>query len=409
MNKANKIYLYSAATILTNFGSSFSYFMLVMYHATLNQASVNSIFIASYTIVIMVATFFSGKVLDRHDKFKALVYLQIISGFSMLFYGFVLQRANNKGILFVLFMMMAIINGVTANIGGATTPFIAKESEEIYQINTTLQIGTRITGAIIGIISGVFIEQENYALSLYIDAGTYFVAALLYCLLFCMMNAFDKATEQNPIRPIQKDKKTLNQSGNNGYKDYFIYLFDHKNLLLYFIAIACVNVSFTPINTMLPYCFSTNGWGANYVGYVNTAYDIGGLFAAILLLVIKRNLKKTEKNGVLFLLITTTISYIVFSTFINRYVSIVGIAIVGFSAIQLLISLKSKIQIVTPKDMMGKGMAVQSIMLKSIQPIGMFVGAIWTTVATPNTLFYFMGGVLIILTVVYVLIVRIEL
>lgn len=147
MNKANKIYLYSAATILTNFGSSFSYFMLVMYHATLNQASVNSIFIASYTIVIMVATFFSGKVLDRHDKFKALVYLQIISGFSMLFYGFVLQRANNKGILFVLFMMMAIINGVTANIGGATTPFIAKESEEIYQINTTLQIGTRITGA----------------------------------------------------------------------------------------------------------------------------------------------------------------------------------------------------------------------------------------------------------------------
>lgn len=125
------------------------------------------------------------------------------------------------------------------------------------------------------------------------------------------------------------------------------------------------------------------------------------------MLVIKRNLKKTEKNGVLFLLITTTISYIVFSTFINRYVSIVGIAIVGFSAIQLLISLKSKIQIVTPKDMMGKGMAVQSIMLKSIQPIGMFVGAIWTTVATPNTLFYFMGGVLIILTVVYVLMVRI--
>lgn len=70
MNKANKIYLYSAATILTNFGSSFSYFMLVMYHATLNQASVNSIFIASYTIVIMVATFLVEKYLTAMTNLK---------------------------------------------------------------------------------------------------------------------------------------------------------------------------------------------------------------------------------------------------------------------------------------------------------------------------------------------------
>lgn len=279
--KISKVNLYSLATILMNFGTSFSYFMIILYQSTLNDASVNSIFSACYTIVILLTTFLFGKYLDGCNKFRALITLQIISGSFLIGYGFLLNKTFNRVIVFLLFMLFAGLNGSISNASGTMTPFVASNPDEIYQVNMNIQIGTRLSGALIGVMSAWFVNRNLYYVSLYVNAATCFVSAFLFHSLFSREESLasdrEITTSQNGKKGVDKNKE------NKSYLAYLRYLIDNKQLLFYFIAIATINLSFTPINTMLPYCFSDNGWGTKYVGYVNTFYDIGGLCAIVFL------------------------------------------------------------------------------------------------------------------------------
>lgn len=166
--KISKVNLYSLATILMNFGTSFSYFMIILYQSTLNDASVNSIFSACYTIVILLTTFLFGKYLDGCNKFRALITLQIISGSFLIGYGFLLNKTFNRVIVFLLFMLFAGLNGSISNASGTMTPFVASNPDEIYQVNMNIQIGTRLSGALIGVMSAWFVNRNLYYVSLYV-------------------------------------------------------------------------------------------------------------------------------------------------------------------------------------------------------------------------------------------------
>lgn len=248
ISKLNKYYNKSFyILILTQFitllGNYIQRFALSLYILDLTgSGKIFSILLSLTAIPNIIIAPFGGAIADRFNKKNIMVFLDILSGFILVF--FAISIKGNKGniiIIALLMVILAIIQSIYAPTVRASVPIICSK-DKLTGANSIINLIESITMLLGPILAGILYGTFSIELILIINIFSFFICAVLE--LFIIIPFTAEEISKNLLIVFMKD-----------IKDTFIYLNKEKKYILYMIITASfINLLLVPLYSVgLPY------------------------------------------------------------------------------------------------------------------------------------------------------------
>lgn len=365
------------ANSISTFGSGLTYMLFVLFWAKESSLTYSSVVIGGYLWLNIISMVLTGKYIDNRRKDNLLRVIQLLCFIFMVIVVLAFMY-RNEVIMIILFLMLALLNGVDANLASSILPEITKKNN-IKKINTYLQLGGRFLGIFVGIIATWCSKYNRYSFAFMLDAITYLLAYFSY------------------KKIMFKEREIICVKENSSYKALAINLIHDNKLIRAIVAIVLVNVALGSFDTLFPQLFAQNGWDINNYGYVNAAYSLGSFFV-VCTLFIKNNrfLNYGIFRG------TIVFACILFGTSFmrNEIITYILVGGLGFYSVIMLINTKSYVQINAGSAYLGKLMALMSVLLKVAKPIGVFISNITVYFSNGSVFLKMMSVVLIVYSLI---------
>ncbi len=377
----NKIILLSGANFLSSLGDNIAYLVVVLYFSSQTRMLNASIYLSLYTLSIICGSLLTGKYAGKANKVKLLILNEFVCGLVLLALAF-LTILGNELIFALLLVVLGFISGVSSIIVSAFIPS-AFAQEQVKSVNYYLTFTTRLASVFGSILAGYLAVGQHYFVAFIIDALTFFIAAFIFFKIFAPIN----------ITLVAK----LSSEQDPSYYRSLKFLLSRKDILLKILIIFAINASLAPIHNLFPFEAKAIGWNGEIIGYVFSAFGAGALLAPFL--GAKTSVDKT--NGFLVKTFVFLVCYTIFIGLYNISISLLSMILLGLLSVQLLVSVKTILQIETPPELVTRILALFSLLFMVAKPASIMMGGLWITKFSASSYFTAMAVIMFIFMVLY--------
>lgn len=303
---------------------------------------------------------FAGVLVDRWDRKKLLIWMDIIRGICIILVGY----AALKGFAQVWMVFVAgIIMGICAAFFNPTVNSVLPDivpGGKLVQANSVY--GMIFTGSnILGNSVGGFLYQWLGAPLMFLLNGFSYVFA---------------GTSEVLLKVPKVERKGVQRDFWQDFRAGFKFIWEFKGLR-YLVTVAVFSNFFAGIAMVLflPFFQSTEGLGPEKYGLAMTMMMAGALGGMLLMSTIQ---VPPQKRMSLFVIMgfLFAVAFIVFP-FIPNYIGILGVLFIGGFANSIVnVFINSSMQLTVPPDMRGKVFAMFGTLLQGLTPIAMALGGI---------------------------------
>lgn len=264
-------------------------------------------------IAILITNTWSGSVIDRVNKRRLMIFIDIVRGILIMLIPFI-------GSLWFIYLLLLLVNIVGAFFGPSSTIYITKlvPSEKRKRFNSIMSM-TNSGAFLIGpAISGILIMYFGTDLCIIINAITFLICALFIYLLPNVDKDIGEIREPIHLKTLIEDWKTVKKFIQNAKYFIVVYLLFQGAMLIGF-ALDSQEVTYIKQNLKLT--------DRDY-GIIVSITGIGALAGAFVAAVLAKKIQLKLYIGVGMLL--TSIGYVFFYSSFNFIAATFSFAFLGF-------------------------------------------------------------------------------
>ncbi|PEB52242.1 MFS transporter [Bacillus pseudomycoides] len=264
-------------------------------------------------IAILITNTWSGSVIDRVNKRRLMIFIDIVRGILIMLIPFI-------GSLWFIYLLLLLVNIVGAFFGPSSTIYITKlvPSEKRKRFNSIMSM-TNSGAFLIGpAISGILIMYFGTDLCIIINAITFLICALFIYLLPNVDKDIGEIREPIHLKTLIEDWKTVKKFIQNAKYFIVVYLLFQGAMLIGF-ALDSQEVTYIKQNLKLT--------DRDY-GIIVSITGIGALAGAFVAAVLAKKIHLKLYIGVGMLL--TSIGYVFFYSSFNFIAATFSFAFLGF-------------------------------------------------------------------------------
>ena len=261
-----------------------------------------------YTLGEILSGLISGPIVDRIDKKKTLIYVDLTRG---LIVGvlYVLLHVGIMNILFLYFctFLFSIISPLFYRAEFSILPLIV-EKKNLIKANGLLFALKRLTKVLSPVIGGLLVQLSGMRICFLCDTLSFFLSSI--CISFIVLKSTTQNVHRTPSENLLHDLKS-------GYRIIL------NSSLLRTIAVyaACINFIGAPIFPLLPIVSERISNGACGYGALMSALSIGLITAGFLSALFFKTLRRTHLMLIGLILCSAAIIAIAYShSFYTVYV-----------------------------------------------------------------------------------------
>ncbi|WP_105614175.1 MFS transporter [Vallitalea okinawensis] len=373
---------------VSNFGTYIQSFVLSLYvlNTTGSATLFASVLAIAYIPRLLIGPF-AGVIVDRFDKKKIIVGLDILSGVVMMLFAsyYIVQGQLPIWLIIIVELIMALINIFFSPAMGTVIPTVV-EKEDLADANSANAFLDSISNIGAPVVAGLLYGVFGMLVILIINSMSFFISAL---------------SEVFIQLPAMKKKSPLNfKSFTADFKEGFRFIIKTREILAFITFGFIVNFALSPLfGVSIPYILK-NILLVNDIqfGLLNTLLAlgmlIGPLFAPLVIKKVGYN-KATYIGFSLSALIVAGMSLTLWSQLMSRYVTlwvpialIILAGVIVISIVMLInIALQTEIQSIVPVEILGRVSAVAGTFMILAAPLGQMVfGALYDIMTSSSIL-----------------------
>lgn len=345
------------------------------------SALLMGVIVFSSTLPSLILSPFAGVLVDRIDKYKALIIVQAL----FMIQAFIIALLTMSGLIkvwhiIILSVLLGIVNAIDMPLRQS---FIVKLVDDTKDLGNAISLNSSVfnLARLIGpAIAGVLIAAVGEGICFMINSLSYIavIAALLAMQI-----------QYNPLEKLEQTN--VWQELSDGFK-YTISSLPIRNTILY-LATASLFGMFYPL--LMPiYAKEILHGGPQTLGFLMSAAGVGALFGA-LYLAGRTSVKGLETwiciASVLFALGLAGLN---FNT--NKLIAMFLLLFVGFGMVVIIASCNTLVQHFVEDGKRGRVMSLYSMAFMGTAPFGSLAsGAIAEKIGTPHT--FLLGGIVMLI------------
>lgn len=346
------------------------------------SALLMGVIVFSATLPSLILSPFAGVLVDRINKYKALIIIQIL----FMVQAFVLALLTTFGIVKIwhVVILSIFIGIITAIDMPLRQSFIVKLVDDTIDLGNAISLNSSVfnLARLIGpAIAGVLIAAVGEGICFMINSLSYIavIAALL--------------AMQIKYNPLEKLEQTnVWQELSDGFK-YTISSLPIRNTILY-LATASLFGMFYPL--LMPiYAKEILHGGPQTLGFLMSAAGVGALFGALYLA------GRTSVKGLETWICIASVFFglglagLSFNT--NKLIAMFLLLLVGFGMVVIIASCNTLVQHFVEDGKRGRVMSLYSMAFMGTAPFGSLAsGAIAEKIGTPHT--FLLGGIVMLIS-----------
>jgi Sugar phosphate permease len=358
--------------IISLFGNQILRFALPLY--LLNQTGSSALFgtILALSFVPMILLYpIGGIIADRINKRNIMVILDFMTAILIFLFYLMVGKMDIVPLMAITLIILCGIQGAYQPAVQASIPVLV-ETKQIMKGNSIVNLISSLAGMVGPILGGILFSLVGLTPILYVSIGCFFAAAVMEIFIHI---------------PFEKKKRTGNifVIGFNDLKDSFHFMLKEKPALWKMSLIyASVNLFLTPLILIgLPVIITQHlGFDADtanrFYGYALGGVAAGAISGGLLAGMLSKNLKLKTSPVLLIGCALSVLMGGIALQILNRPTGIYIILVIGSSLLTALstlfqIQVITYLQIVTPKDLIGKVISCVICICVCTNPIGQFI------------------------------------
>ncbi|MGD6993801.1 MFS transporter [Sutcliffiella horikoshii] len=277
-----------------------------------SAAAVAGLFIVR-PVAILITNTWSGSVIDRVNKRKLMIFIDIVRGLLVLLIPFIKE-------LWVIYAILLLINMVGAFFGPSSSVYITKliPSENRKRFNSIMSMTSSGAFLLGPAIAGILIMYVGTELCIIINAITFIVCAFFIYLLPNVDEKLESARDPIRWRTLIKDWKVVKEFAINA-KFFFLVYFLFQGAMLIGFALDSQEVTFIKQHLQLS--------DRDY-GLIVSITGIGALAGAFMSALIAKKVPLKMYLGVGMFL--TSVGYVFFYSSYNFLTATLAFVFLGF-------------------------------------------------------------------------------
>ena len=328
---------------------------------------------------ILLFSLFSGVLVDRFNKRKLLLLTQV--SFMLLALSLaILTQFNLITVNFIL--VISLIHGIILSLDAPARQAMVFDlvgKQKILNAVALNSIAFHSARMIGPALAGIFVAIISIAGCFYLNA----VSFLSFIIALCI------------IRP----KHNVNHNNNHFLQDLKSGLNFIKNNRIYLILISIVGTislfGFSYVILLPVFAKTILNLGIKGYGLLMSASGIGSLLGGLMLASLKK--PSHQPKILIFSLYIFAFSLVIFSLSKSLIISVLILALAGFSSLSSLAIINSLIQIMVPNEFRGRIMSIYMLTFAGTIPFGsLLAGSLAQSIGVSSTLLIF-GSVCLVL------------
>lgn len=330
-----------------------------------------------------ILSFLFGNYIDNHSKKKLLIILAAGQCFSVVFIIITMVLNFSFPALICFLVLLASIFGVnTYTVQDAYIPFIVKKSE-LEEAARIKSISYKVSDYIFNAISGFLLEFLSATILLVVSATSLLISSLVF------LNMEEAAEERKNKIPEKKESIFAG----------FYYLVNNKIMLIFTISSIFLNFFFSGFNVYI--VLIANSQKSSFLlGMINSGISIGAFLGTWIFA--GHILKKTPAGKKLIIaMILFGLGLMISGLFTNSWWYVFAIAVAGLFLGILHVTNDPIMQVVLPKDSLGKALSAYYSLAVGVMPIGSLVFGYLANYLSPGYFMLIFGMVYLLFGVTY--------
>ncbi|NLG04431.1 MAG: MFS transporter [Clostridia bacterium] len=379
--------------IISLFGNSILRYALPLY--LLNQthsASLFGIVTACSFLPMLLLSPVGGIVADRVNKRNVMVILDFSTAGLILLFSLTMHTFNLIGLLIAVLMILYGIQGAYQPTVQASIPLLVS-GNNLMPANAIINLVNSISGLIGPVLGGVLF-------------GFYGLTPILYISIFCFV--LSAVMEIFITIPFKKEPQSegIIKLAKHDMKLSFQFIHENPILLRVCLLIASINLVFSAlliigipiiINEHLGFSQSV---GNQLYGYAEGALAAGGLIGGLLTGVIGKKLSVQKSHGILALCTLSLLPIGIALVLPISSMAVYLIIVISCTCMMVLSTLFSiemitYAQMVTPANLLGKVMALMSVIIMCAHPLGQLIYGVLFELLKANISIIFFAALIV--------------
>ena len=313
-----------------------------------------------------------GLASDRYDRYQIIKITQITSMLqSILLAALVLTGHSAVWSILTLSVLLGVINAFDVPARQSMIHEVLYDEADLpnaLSLNSAMASLARLAGPA---LAGILLQQLGAGICFLINAASF--GAVIISFVMMRLPASAHAHQNQTDKPL------------DGLKEAFVYLKQHKELLLIIVLLALVSLLVLPYDTLLPlYAKKIFAGNATTYGYLTSAVGFGAVVGTVILASLKssKNLKKILG----FSLLALGLGLMAFSHLRTFGLALPFAAIIGFGSVAQATIVNTVIQMDTAPHMRGRVLGLMFMAMFGMLPLGSIViGALSQLIGAPKT------------------------
>lgn len=355
-------------------------YMWMIYKLTGSSLLMSTIMIFN-VLPSLLFGFFAGVIVDRWQRKRIMIAGDIIRGVvvsttAALF----LLNMLKPWYLFIFSFINSLAEVFVSPSRSGTIPLMVKE-KHLMQANAIFSLSSSIAEIFGYAFASVIVATWGIFYGMVIDALTFFFSS------FCVMAA--------KIPELKIEKRTLNLSGFiNDLKDGLFTIKNARIVIILSILSIIANFSVAPFNVLQPiYSDKILHAGSKGFAITSVAFSVGILISSLFISQFGSKVKKYYLISIG--IICFGISYAMLAIARNLTIAAVLFLIMGFSFPVISIPINTIIQMVIPKEKLGRVLSAFATSSLAAMPLGLLTGGILVKYINVNIVFMILGMLLL--------------
>ncbi|AEG17777.1 MFS transporter [Methanobacterium paludis] len=330
------------------------------------------ILMATSIIPAIILSPFAGVVVDRYNRKKLMIIMDMIRGATIILVAVVALLGNLE--VWMVFVAGIILGICGAFFSPAVNSVLPQMVPKDKLQNANSIFGMAYTGAdILGnSIGSILFNLIGAPLMFLINGLSFIISGTSISFAKIPKNRESKITSENFIKDI---------------KESFSFI---KNLkgLFYILLIFSISsfLEHIAIVLLIPLFQFTPGLGAAKYGFVIASFSLGMFISMILLSTI--NVPSSRKSWMMLVAVMlSNLCLIAFALTTEFYLMVILLFISGISESVVYVFVFSSIQSIVPEEMMGKVMALVNTLVMALTPFSMIIGGLLAQLISIKTIF----------------------
>lgn len=348
------------------------------------SALLMGVIVFSATLPSLLLSSFAGVLVDRIDKYKAMIAIQIL----LMIQASIMAVLTLSGVIQVwhIVVLSALIGIITALDMPLRQAFVVKMVDDTKDLGNAISLNSSVfnLARLIGpAVAGVLIAAVGEGVCFMINALSYI--AVIWALFLMKITVFhtEKTEKANVFAELKE-----------GFR-YTISSPPIRTTLLY-LATASLFGMFYPL--LMPiYAKEILHGGAQLLGFLMSAAGVGALFGALYLA--GRTSVKGLENWICVASVLFAIGLAGLNFNTNKFLALFLLLFVGFGMVVIIASCNTLVQHYVDDDKRGRVMSLYSMAFMGTAPLGsLSSGAIAEKIGVPHT--FLLGGVVMLVAAI---------